>query len=181
VDKTPGIRPRRSWGQRLDRAGRQGFPAATTIIGMILLSAPFGLPGQAQLLPAFTLAAVFFWSLFRPSSVPPPLTFLFGLFADLLSDAPIGSNVLVLLLTQFLVVRSRRFLPQKGFLFVWLVFIAAAAAAALIQWGLACIMSWVIYPPIAATAQFLLTAGLYPLLAMAFTQAHRTIAAPERV
>ncbi|HEX3983183.1 MAG TPA: rod shape-determining protein MreD [Acidisoma sp.] len=181
MDKTPGIRPRRSWGQRLDRAGRQGFPAATTIIGMILLAAPFGLPGQAQLLPAFTLASVFFWSLFRPSSVPPPLTFLIGLLADLLSDAPIGSNILVLLLTQLLVARSRRFLPLKGFLFVWLVFISVAAAAALLAWAFACLMSWAVYPPIAAIAQFLLTAGLYPLLAMGFTQAHRTIAASERV
>ncbi len=181
MDRTPGIRPRRNWGQRLDRAARQGFPAATTIIGIILLSAPFGLPGQAQLSPAFTLAAVFFWSLFRPSSLPPPVTFLCGLLADLLSDAPIGSNVLVLLLTQFLVVRNRRYLPQKGFLFVWLIFVSVAAGAALIQWGLACLMNWVIYPPIAPVAQFLLTAGLYPLLAMAFTQAHRTVAAPERV
>ncbi|MCB8883502.1 rod shape-determining protein MreD [Acidisoma cellulosilytica] len=181
MDKTPGIRPRRSWGQRLDRAARHGFPAAITIAGMILLAAPFGLPGQAQLMPAFTLAAVFFWSLFRPTSLPPPLTFLLGLLADLLGEMPLGTNVLILLLTQLLVVRSRRYLPQKGFLFVWLVFVAVAAVAALLQWGFACLMSWVIYPPIAALAQFLLTAGLYPLLAMGFTQAHRSIAAPERV
>jgi rod shape-determining protein MreD len=181
VDKTPGIRPRRSWGQRLDRAARHGFPAGITIVGMILLAAPFGLPGQAQLMPAFTLAAVFFWSLFRPTSLPPPLTFLLGLLADLLGEMPLGTNVLVLLLTQLLVVRSRRYLPQKGFLFVWLVFVAVAAVAALMQWGFACLMSWVVYPPIATLAQFLLTAGLYPLLAMGFSQAHRTIAAPERV
>jgi rod shape-determining protein MreD len=148
---------------------------------MVLLAAPFGLPGQAQLMPAFTLAAVFFWSLFRPASLPPPLTFLIGLLADLLGDMPLGTDVLVLLLTQLLVVRSRRTLPQKGFLFVWLVFIAVSAVAAWLAWAFACLMSWVIYPPIAALAQFLLTAGLYPLLAMAFTQAHRTIAAPERV
>lgn len=181
VDKTPGIRPRRSWGQRLDRAARRGFPAGTTICGMILLTAPFGVPGQAQLLPAFTLAAVFFWTLFRPASVPPPLVFVIGLFADLLGEMPIGSNVLVLLLTQLLVVRSRRYLPLKGFLFVWLVFIAVAAVAATLQWALACLMDWTIYPLIAGIAQFLLAAGLYPLLAMGFTQAHRTIAAPERV
>ena len=181
MDKTPGIRPRRSWGQRLDRAGRRGFPAATTIVGIILLAAPFGLPGQAQLMPAFTLAAVFFWSLFRPTSLPPPLTFVLGLLADLLGEMPLGTNVLVLLLTQLLAVRSRRYLPQKGFLFVWLVFIAVAAVAALLQWGISCLMSWVIYPPVTGLAQFLLTAGLYPLLAMVFTQAHRTIAAAERV
>lgn len=181
MDKTPGIRPRRSWGQRLDRAARHGFPAATSFVGIVLLGAPFGLPGQAQLMPAFALAAVFFWSLFRPSSLPPPVVFLLGLLADLLSSAPIGSNVLLLLLTQFLVLRTRRYLPQKGFLFVWLIFVSVAAVTALLAWALACLMSWVIYPPIAAIAQFLLTAGLYPLLATAFTQAHRSIAAPERI
>jgi rod shape-determining protein MreD len=181
VDKTPGIRPRRSWGQRLDKAARRGFPAGTTIIGMILLTAPFGLPGQAQLMPAFTLAAIFFWTLFRPSSVPPPLVFIIGVLADLLGQMPIGSSVLMLLLTQLLVIRSRRFLPQKGFLFVWLVFVAVAAVAAGLQWCLACLLNWAIYPPIAAIFQFLLSAGLYPILATGFTRAHRSVAAPERV
>jgi len=181
VDKTPGIRPRRSWGQRLDKAARRGFPAGTTIIGMILLTAPFGLPGQAQLMPAFTLAAIFFWTLFRPSSVPPPLVFIIGVLADLLGQMPIGSSVLMLLLTQLLVIRSRRFLPQKGFLFVWVVFVAVSAMAAWLQWALACVMNWAIYPPIGGIFQFLLSAGLYPVLATGFTRAHRSIAAPERV
>jgi len=181
VEKTPGIRPRRSWGQRLDKAARSGFPAGTTILGMILLTAPFGMPGQAQLMPAFTLAAVFFWTLFRPSSVPPPLVFLIGVLADLLGQMPIGSDVLVLLLTQLLVTRSRRFLPQKGFLFVWVVFVAVSAMAAWLQWALACVMNWAIYPPIGGIFQFLLSAGLYPVLATGFTRAHRSIAAPERV
>lgn len=147
---------------------------------MVLLSAPIGIPGQAQLLPAFTLAAVFFWTLFRPTSVPPPLVFVIGLLADLLGEMPLGSDVLVLLLTQLLVVRSRRSLPQKGFLVVWLVFIAVAAVAVALQWALASLMNWVLYPPIAPITQFLLTAGLYPLLATIFTRAHRGIAAPER-
>lgn len=181
MDKTPGIRPRRSLGQRLDRAARLGLPAGSTIIGMVLLAAPLGMPGQAQLMPAFTLAAIFFWTLFRPASVPPPLVFVIGLLADILGEMPLGSSVLVLLLTQLLVTRSRRFLPQKGFLFVWLVFVAVAAVAAALQWALACLMDWAIYPPIAALFQFLLSAGLYPMLATAFTRAHRTIAAPERV
>ncbi|WP_419757464.1 rod shape-determining protein MreD [Acidisoma sp.] len=181
MDKLPGIRPRSSWGQRLDRAARLGFPAGTTIIGMILLTAPFGLPGQAQLMPAFTLAAIFFWTLFRPSSVPPPLVFLIGLLADLLGEMPIGSFVLVLLLTQLLVLRSRRFLPQKGFLFVWVVFVAVAGVASTLQYAFACLMNWAIYPPIAAIFQFLLATGLYPVLATGFTRAHRSVAAPERV
>jgi rod shape-determining protein MreD len=181
LDKTPGIRPRRSWGQRLDRAARSSFPAGTTILGMILLTAPFGIPGQAQLMPAFALAAVFFWTLFRPSSVPPPLVFLLGFLADLLGEMPLGSSVLVLLLTQLLVIRSRRYLPQKGFLFVWLVFVAVAAVAAGLQWALACVLNWAIYPPISGIFQFLLSAGLYPVLATVFTRAHRSVAASERV
>jgi rod shape-determining protein MreD len=181
MDKTPGIRPRRSLGQRLDRATRHAFPAGTTIIGMVLLTAPFGLPGQAQLMPAFALSAIFFWTLFRPNSLPPPLVFLIGFLADLLGQMPIGSSVLVLLLTQLLVIRSRRFLPQKGFLFVWVVFVGVAAVASSLQWALACLMNWALYPPIAAIFQFLLSAGLYPVLATGFTRAHRSLAAPERV
>ena len=67
---------------------------------MVIAGAPFGLPGQAQLLPAIALASVFFWSLFRPVAFPPPFVFVLGLLADLMEEMPPGVSVLILLLTR---------------------------------------------------------------------------------
>ncbi len=99
-EQLPGIRPRPTLGRRLDIVARHSFPATSTVLLMLLCGLPFGIADQAVLLPAVTLAAVFFWSLFRPAVVPPPVVFLIGLLLDLLGYLPLGAGVLTLLLVH---------------------------------------------------------------------------------
>ncbi|MBC7801141.1 MAG: rod shape-determining protein MreD, partial [Gemmatimonadaceae bacterium] len=155
-------------------------PAACAALLLVLLAAPLGLPGQAQLLPATGLACVFFWSVFRPASMPPPIVFLIGLLSDLLGLTPPGTSVLVLLIAHGLAVRARRVLAERGFLQVWLVFIVVAAGAAALGWAATCLLTMRVLPANAALFQFGVTAGLYPALATAFTWAHRGLADPDR-
>ncbi len=93
IDQRPGIRPRASLGRRLDIAARFSFPACVTILLMLLTQAPLEIAGQAALLPAVTLCCVWFWSLFRPDALPPPIVFLIGLLMDLLGYLPPGVGV----------------------------------------------------------------------------------------
>ena len=60
-------------GRRLDIVARHAFPAGCTVLLMLLTETPFGIADQATLLPAVTLACVYFWSLFRPDAMPPPV------------------------------------------------------------------------------------------------------------
>ena len=177
--RTPSIQPRPTMWRLLDAASRQSFPAACTALLLLLLAAPFGLPGQAQLQPAAALACVFFWSVFRPASMPPPVVFMLGVLADLLGMTPLGSNVLALLLAHGLAVRWRPVLPQQGFLVVWLAFVAVAAGAASLGWAIGSLMMMRVLPGVPALFQFGLAAGLYPVLAMVFTRAHRGLADPD--
>ena len=169
--RTPGIRPRPTVWRQLDAASRMSFPAACTALLLLLLAAPLGLPGQAQLQPAAALACVFFWSLFRPASMPPPVVFVLGLLADLLGLAPLGASVLVLLVVHGLAVQWRRVLAEQGFLLVWLVFVAG--------WAICSLLTLRLLPGAPVLFQFGLAAGLYPLLATLFTRAHRSLANPE--
>ena len=70
-DRLPGIRPRPTLWRRLDATSRAAFPVGCTCLLVLALSAPLALPAQAQLQPASALACVFFWSLYRPGSMPP--------------------------------------------------------------------------------------------------------------
>jgi rod shape-determining protein MreD len=97
IDRRPGIRPRASLGRRLDIAARAGFPACITVLLMLLTQAPLNITGQAALLPAVALCCVWFWSLFRPQGLPPPVVFLIGLLMDLLGYLPLGVGVFTLL------------------------------------------------------------------------------------
>lgn len=71
MDRLPGIRPRESLLRRLDMAARWSFPATTSALLLLAAAAPLGLPGQGELQAAIALACVYFWSLFRPASLPP--------------------------------------------------------------------------------------------------------------
>ena len=87
LNRLPGIRPRQSLG----RAARHGGAARLSRLPRprcccCCSAAPFGVPGQAELQASVALACVFFWSLFRPASMPPPWCSLLGLLADLLGS-----------------------------------------------------------------------------------------------
>jgi rod shape-determining protein MreD len=180
-EQVPGIRPRPSLGRRLDIVARHSFPATSTVLLMLLCGLPFGIADQAELLPAMTLAAVYFWSLFRPASLPPPIVFLLGLLLDLLGYLPIGTGVLTLLLVHGLAGAWRRRLTQQGFLVVWLVFVAVGVGASALIWALTSLLSLRLMPIGPALFQAVLTGALYPALAILLIGAHRSIADPDRI
>lgn len=177
-DRLPGIRPRPSLWRRLDGAARRSFPTVMTMLVLLITAAPFRLPGQAELQNAVALSCVFFWSIYRPGSMPPPAVFLIGLLADLLDFAPPGVGVIVLLAVHGVAVRFRRELIRQGFLLVWLAFVAVAVALAGLQWALTSALTLRLFPLGSVVFQAGLTAGLYPMLAVLLTRAHRTIAEP---
>jgi rod shape-determining protein MreD len=178
--RLPGIRPRQTIGRRLDAMSRAAFPAACTLLLMLLAMVPFGFAGQAMLLPAITLPCVFFWSLFRPAAMPPPVVFLIGLVLDLLGYLPVGTGVLTLLVLHGFTVRWRRGLVRQGFAVVWAGFAGMAAGAAALLWTLASLLTFRLLPPGPAVFVLVLTAAVYPAIAILFTAAHRSVADPER-
>jgi len=178
-ERLPGIRPRQSLWRRLDMSARWSFPAATTALLCILTAAPLGLPAQAELQGAIALASVFFWSLFRPASMLPPVVFLLGVLVDLLDYAPPGVAVLTLLLVHGLALHWRRVLVRQGFLMVWLTFAGIASGAAALQWVLTSVLVFRLLPPGPGVFQAVLAAGLYPMLAVVLTRAHQTLAEPQ--
>ena len=179
-DKTSGIRPRATLGRRLDIVARLAFPASCTVLLMLAAEAPFGIADQAMLLPAVTFACIYFWSLYRPTAISPPVVFLIGVLFDLLGYLPLGVGALSLLVVHGLALRWRRTLARQGFFPVWLAFGGFAAGGAAFQWGLTALLSFSLLPLGPAVFQALLTVALYPALAVLFVRAHRSVADPER-
>jgi len=179
IDQRPGIRPRASLGRRLDIAARFGFPARITILLMLLTQAPLEIPEQAALLPAVALCCVWFWSLFRPDAVPPPVVFLIGVLLDLLGYLPLGAGAFTLLAVHGVAVSLRRSLARRGFAWIWIAFGGVAAAASLLIWLLVMLLTFRLLSPDPAIFVAILTIALYPVLAIPFAGAHRSIANPE--
>lgn len=177
-ERQPGIRPLQTVGRRLDAAARRALPAGFSLLLVLLLCAPFGLPGQQSLLPGAAMGSVFFWSVFRPASMPAWFVFALGLLSDLLSFAPPGIAILTLLVVHAIGLGGRHGLARQGFLVVWLVFLLVAAGAILFDWALLCAFTLRLLPPGPAAFELALAAGLYPLLSALFTWAHRGVADP---
>ena len=178
-DRLPGIRPRPSLGRRLDMAARRSFPGVLTVLLLLLAAAPFGFAGQPQVQFAVALVSVFFWSLYRPLSMPPPVVFLLGVLLDLLEYAPLGVDVVILLALHAMTMGGRRVLSRGGFVLVWVAFAGLAVAAAGLQWMLTALLTLRLLPGLPALFAAGLAAGIYPLLAVPFARAHRTLAEPE--
>ncbi|MDR3536990.1 MAG: rod shape-determining protein MreD [Acetobacteraceae bacterium] len=180
IDRRPGIRPRATLGRRLDVTARHAFPVTCTILLMLLTELPFGFAAQTALLPSLTLACVWFWSLYRPRAMLPPLVFLIGMLLDLMGYLPLGVGVLTLLCTHGVAVRWRRQLAPQGFALVWLAFLPVAAMAAALAWALTALLTFRLIPIGPAVFQAVLSAAIYPVLAIPLAHAHRGVADPER-
>ncbi|MCI0754198.1 rod shape-determining protein MreD [Teichococcus vastitatis] len=171
-----GAHPLSELLKHLDAWGRAALPATATALAMILAAAPVGLPSAV---PALLLCCLFFWSVFRPAALPPPLCGLLGLLQDLLVFAPVGTGVLIALLMQGAALRLRRVLARQAFWTVWLAFAAFALAATLLGHGLQAVLTWRLPQAAAAVVQLLLAIGFYPPVAALLTRLHRSMQRAE--
>ena len=173
-----GIQPHRTIWRVLDGFARRSAPTAACGMTILLLGAPSGLPGAAELLPGLLLASVFFWSVFRPASMGAGPVFLLGLLCDLLGEAPPGMTALLLLGTHAAAAANRQALSRLGFMAMWTIFSMIATFACGLQWGLMSLFRLQGMPPAPAFFEAALACSLYPLLSAGFTWAHRSIADP---
>ncbi len=179
-ERRPGIRPGPTLLRRLDAAGRRLFPAVSTLLAIVLLAFPSHLPGDPELQQVMALIFVYFWSVYRPASMPPSAAFLTGLLCDLLGPAPPGIAMLTLVAVNGTSMRIRTPLVRQGFLVVWLAFAGMAACAFLAQWVLTSALELRLVPIPPAIFELALACGLYPLVAVVLIRLHAGFAAPER-
>jgi len=158
--------------RRIDAMLRSAFPTLVTLGLIVLAAVPVGAPG---LIMAVCLPTVFFWTIFRPSTMPPPAVFCIGLTQDLLTLAPLGSGVLLLLLTHGIIMRFRGLLVRQSFWLVWLVYAGVAVGGAAMVWALTGLLNWQLPPTTPAMHQLGISVGLYPMLAWVLTRAHRAM------
>jgi rod shape-determining protein MreD len=176
---SPAMRRPPSLWRKLDATARWAFPGALLVFGLVVLGMPFGMPGQAELRPVFAMACVYFWSLYRPASLPALLTTAAGLLLDLLGLSPLGLWAALLLLLQWATIALRRRLVPTKFLFTWGVFTAFAALASFLAWAAQSLLYTSLLPLWPTALETLFAAGLYPALAALLIRAHRGPAAVE--
>ena len=154
--------------QRLDLWARNCTPFGIAVLLVILNVVPTSIPKYAAATPTLALIAVYHWAIYRPNLLPLTAVFALGLLQDILSGAPLGVYVLVFLTAYGVVLSQRRFLAGKSFLIYWLGFAIIAFGAAVESWVLASIWNFAILDFRSIFFQFLISLGLFPIVAWMF-------------
>ena len=161
--------------QRMDLTARSLIPLVITVLLVTLSVLPLRLTFLDPVAPDWALMSVQYWSVRRPDQFSPVAVFGVGLYADVLSGAPLGTSAFVLLIVYAVVQSQRRYLMDRSFWVAWVVFLLVAALAGLLEWMLVCALANAVLNPIPSLNQYLFTIALYPLLARLLVLAEKAV------
>ena len=142
---------------------------------LMLNMAALPLPFMGDVNPAWALIAIFYWSVYRPTLVPPTLCFFAGLTIDLLSGGLIGQNAFIFVMVQWLVRSQRRFLMGQPYVMTWLVFGLMVLSVGLVQWGTQSIASMQALNVIPVLVSALASFFLFPYISLLLNGLHRLL------
>jgi rod shape-determining protein MreD len=164
--------------QRFDSNARRLVPFGLTLLLMLFALTPTQVPGMAHVTPMYALAAIYFWSIYRPDLIGYGASFAIGLLDDLLTGAPLGSTAFVLLACQQVVLHQQKFFNAKPFGIFWLAFAVLALGAGILKWlcvGLFAAGGFTAFGDMLAAV--LITAATYPVIAWLLAQAQMKLMA----
>lgn len=165
---------------RVNSSTARMLPIATTIVAALIGILPLRIPGYAALAPAFTLMAVYHWTVYRPDLLPPVGLFAVGITEDLLSGAPVGVSALLFLLVRAAVLRHRRHFVRRSFPFVWGGFTLLCIIAMLSLWALHCLLELAVFDLRATVFRAVLTIAIFPVASFLLGRAQRALMGASR-
>ncbi|QNT79540.1 hypothetical protein [Entomobacter blattae] len=161
--------------QRLDIFIKRWFPFGVILVFILFLSAPWGLPGQKELLSACIYSSVFFWAVNNSSFLTPIMVFLLGLITDVLNFDQPGVIILSLLIIYAVGRAASRRLHQLGFVASWVLFTGIVAVVVAIEWAINSLITLRFLPIFLLVFQYVLTVGIFPLLSICYLWVNKRI------
>lgn len=155
---------RKMRSRRTDLTLARFFPSATLYLATVVTVLPFPIPGYIVVVPLFTLMPVYYWTIYRPDLLRPPVVFAGGVVLDLLTGAPLGLSSLLLLMAQAVILMQRRFFVDRLFPFLWGGFTLLAAVAVALLWLTGGLSGGLVLDPRPATLQWVLSVACFPVV-----------------
>jgi rod shape-determining protein MreD len=160
---------------QVDSVAARLIPVATTAAAAILSIQPVHIQSYAALTPAFMLMAVYHWTIYRPDLLPASAVFLIGVSHDLLAGGSLGVTAVFLLLTRAVVLRYRRWFPDRAFPFVWGGFTLLTAAVMLALWLLHSLLEAKAVEFRSSIFRAVLTISLFPVASFLLGRTQRAL------
>lgn len=122
--------------------------------------------------PAITLVCAYFWLVHRPDLFNLWSVCLLGIFDNVISAAPMGSNIFAMLVLFVLTNAASKFLTAKPFVVLWYGFMALSLGTILLRWLIVSVYYSQFLPLDGMFFSYLITVFCYPFISLflAFVQ-----------
>ena len=121
--------------EQVDVFVRIGVVYAFMFLFLILNIISTSVPLETKIEIPLVIMMIYYWSIYRPTLLPPLLIFVSGICFDLLCGWPLGVNTFVFLLVRQIISDQRIFLTSQPFIVVWIGFMVVCVAALFMQWA----------------------------------------------
>ncbi|MBL4804594.1 MAG: hypothetical protein JKY71_06980 [Alphaproteobacteria bacterium] len=148
------------------------FMAFLLIISLISVPYPLALLFDAP----FLLMIVFYWSVFRPTLVPPLLVFAVALAYDLLVGMTLpGLSAVLLLVLRLGLIDQRRYLMAQGFALIWLAYAGVSLLYVFAQWSAFSLANFQLLPYRDFVTAYIVGIVVFPFVYMLIHITHKIL------
>lgn len=146
-------------------------PLLFSVLLVLLSHIPFGF-SLGNIHPALGMVCVYYWMIHRPDLFNLFSVYLLGLIEDIISSAPMGTNIFALLILYLLLSNLGRFFYGKPFIVTWYGFAIFSAVAFFSKWLIVSVYYGQFLPVLVVLFCYLFSIAAYPLLSLinAFVQ-----------
>lgn len=135
----------------------------------------FNVPYFNEIRPSFTLMALFYWSIYRPSMVPSWLAFLLGLLIDIVSGLPLGLNALLYVIVARIIQSQRKIFMGQVFLSIYIGYVLASAGVAALEWAIFSLIGFEIVAFKPVMGSMLLGFAFFPVAFLLMNATHKIL------
>ncbi len=164
-----------SMSEKLDGFIRFCVPYALIFVFFTLNMVSFSAPLSTKIEIPLILMCVYYWSVYRPTLIPPVLVFAIGIYFDLLSSMPLGLSAFVLLLLRQIITEQRIFLISQPFVMIWLGFVVTMAISLMIQWCLFGLINFHWTPIIPVLLMMASGVFIFPIVFLVLNVSHKVL------
>ena len=145
------------------------------VVFLMLDMISFNVPYFNEIRPSFTLMALFYWSIYRPSMVPPWLAFFLGLLIDIISGLPLGLNALLYVMVARIIQNQRKIFMGQLFVSIYIGYVLVSTGLATLEWGIFCLSGFEIVSFKPVMGSILLGFAFFPVAFLLMNGTHKIL------
>lgn len=154
------------WSENLASYFQRMLPLFCSLLMLFFSYVPLDLPISSHICPSVGMICAYFWLLHRPDVFNLFSVYVLGLVEDIISSAPIGSNIFAMLVMYLLVTNLSRFFNAKPFVIIWYGFALFSLVTFLSKWLLVSVYYSHFLPLTSVIFSYLMTAAVYPIFSI---------------